>query len=55
MSQDLSPDREAAAAAARARAAIECAIVTLKAYRSSLTEGQIHDIKRVIYSSEPIA
>lgn len=50
MNQD--PAREAIEAAARARAAIECAIVTLSAYRASMNEGQVNAVKRILYDVE---
>ena len=46
-------DREHLEALANARAAIESAIATLQAHRTSLTEGQIKSIKRIIYSIDP--
>lgn len=46
-------NREALAAAAQARKEIEEAIATLKAHRDSLTEGQIKELKRIIYSLGP--
>ena len=39
-------------ALARARAAIEAAIVVLGVHRKSMTEGQIKAVKRVIYWGE---
>ncbi len=42
-------DRAALEEIVRARDAIECAIITLKFYSGSLTEGQIKEIKRVLY------
>jgi hypothetical protein len=36
-------------ALARARAAIEAAIVVLEVHRKSMTEGQVKAVKRVIY------
>ena len=42
-------DEQTQTASARARAAIESAIATLKAHRQNLTEAQISDIKRIIY------
>lgn len=45
-------DRDHLEALARAREAIENAIVVLKTHRESLTEGQVKDIKRIIYSGD---
>jgi hypothetical protein len=35
-----------------ARTAIELAIVVIRAFRSHLTEGQVKEIKRIIYSTD---
>lgn len=46
------PDDEDRTEAQRARVAIERAIATLRTHRQSLTEGQISDIKRIIYGTD---
>ncbi|MBE9157687.1 hypothetical protein IQ265_12745 [Nodosilinea sp. LEGE 06152] len=54
-SSNPNPERDTLAEAFRARAAIEAAIATLKAHRTRMTEGQINDLKRIIYASHPPA
>jgi DNA-binding GntR family transcriptional regulator len=36
----------------RARCAIECALITLKFFRSEMTEGQLKELKRLIYAGD---
>lgn len=42
-------DRATLEELARARAAIECAIVTLQFYRWQMTEGQRRELKKILY------
>ena len=50
MNQPPSPDdREALDRMARARPVVETAIAILRENENNLTEGQIKDIKRIIY------
>lgn len=50
MTHSHSPyDRERIEAINLAREAVETAIATLKTHQANITEGQLKDIKRIIY------
>lgn len=47
----MSSDKDRLEALARERTAIESAITILTAHRGRLTEGQVKELKRIIYNA----